>query len=1540
MASFCERTFGILIISLFLFVPNAVWGQEPVRQKELQELAEKFASEWEQERAEVEAYAERKGIPIRRETPDGRTVILKRIENGKPLYEIDLNREGAETSSVDEVHPGGSLGLSLTGAGETLGIWEAGNLPLASHQEFEDSGGQSRVSLRGSAPTDDHATHVAGTMIAAGVDDQAQGMAFEAELNAWDSGADDSEMATAAANGLGVSNHSYGFLTGWHCPESPSECDSGNETWQWHGDPDIDSEESFGFGFYGPDARDWDTTAYKAPNYVIVKSAGNDRDDEPANQPVPHEINGNSLVTGETRDPDGGLDGYNSIPRKGTAKNIITVGAVEGIPGGYSSPSDVQISGFSGWGPTDDGRIKPDLVAKGGSVYSSTFDSDNSNSNSEYERKWGTSMSAPMVSGSVGLLHEHYGNLNNGDVPLSSTIKALLIHTADDATGNEGPDYRHGWGLMNVERAADLITTGAGAGDLIQEAELSENETFEYQVYSDGSSPLRTTVAWTDPAGSPPFDLENPPPDADADPSEQMLVNDLDIRIEGPNGSEYQPYILDPSNPGDPAQTGDNTRDNVEQVLVDNPSQGDYTISVSHKGGLTDGPQSFSLVMSGVTTLSDLQITFNEVRTSFFPMITSVVTATDSDGDVVTGLEGENFEMEEEGALETIVNVDETRESGGNVSSSLVLDRSGSMSGGALSDAKDAAETFVDQLEVGDQASVISFSDGVRVDQPFTADVEALKSAIDNLSSGGGTALYDGMIQGIEEIELEANSPAVLALTDGKENESSNSKQDAIELADQVGVPVYTIGLGSDVNAGDLQDVADQTGGQFFQAPNPSDLETIYQEISQQLSSRYEVTHLTSNILLDGTERTIELTASTGGGVSGTESTTYTAPEFQIPFIANFDSDPDPGETAQASVDIGSESQPADDLFRATFTVEYDAENLDVISDEPGSFLGSDVEYRSSINDSTGTIDIGIRKQAGNDASLKNILAKRSAVEKNSQDQGTLAQIEFSADEDAPSGKNYDPSVNNVSAADADGNPIAAEVAPTLLSPAPQTMLFQSSATLDWDISGIDQQYRVQVATDSTFQSLDIDRTTSDTEISLQDLDGKKYFWRVRAENAENGPWSDVSSFSIRPAELQVSVQRSFGEAEEKQDYRLVALPGQASGSLSESVSGDWRGFQEDGRNEDQPYSRSECEGSCQFEPGEGFWLITDQSWEVNQTVSTVPLSEAKTAQIDLQEGWNIVSNPFGEEVAWNRVQVATGTSQPLWQWDGSWSRVQTFAAATAGEAYYFRSDSLSQLTVPYPVPEAVPQTKADTAESGRQALTLSAVRGDRRLSTIEAGVRPDAKEGLDPFDQYGPPGYFGEATLRLIQKEKGRRRVLATEYTPPDEEGTAFDLILQAKPDTVLTLQASGLGDRGRREAVLVNQSTSEVHDLMGNGEVTVVPQSEETSYRLLVGSSSFVKENQQAITPESVKLLANYPNPFRTGTTIEYALPKDADVRLAVYDVLGRQVAVLEEGRRESGFHRVRWDVGDQALSSGVYFYRLRAGEKTKSGRMVLLR
>jgi len=978
----------------------------------------------------------------------------------------------------------------------------------------------------------------------------------------------------------------------------------------------------------------------------------------------------------------------------------------------------------------------------------------------------------------------------------------------------------------------------------------------------------------------------------------------------------------------------------VGNVIVDDilarPSDG-LVVAATHGNGM------YAL---GGGTLADLNITINEVRVGFFPTITSVVTATESNGDIVTGLDESNFSVEEEGAFETIINVNEVQESGGSVSSSLVLDRSGSMGGGELADAKEAAKTFVDQLRVGDQASVISFSDGVRVDQPFTSDAEALKSAIDDLFSGGGTALYDGMIRGIEEIELEANSPAVLALTDGQENESSNSKQDVIDLANQAGVPVYTIGLGGNVNTDDLQDIADQTGGRFFQAPNSSDLETIYQEISQQLSSRYEVTHLTSNLLLNGSERKIKVMATAGGEATGSDSSTYKAPSLQIPFVPSLASNPDPGGTAQASVNVGSESQPAGDLFRATFTVEYDAENLDVVSDEPRPFLGNDVEYRSTINDSTGTIDIGIRKQTGNSASLKNLLARRAAVKKNAQDQGTLVEIEFSADEDAPSGKNYDLNVNNISAADADGNPIAAEVAPTLLSPATEAASVVSFPTLDWEIDGTDQEYRVQVATDSSFQSVEVEQTTSNTRLSLQSLDkGTTYFWRVRAENAENGPWSDVSSFTTRAAELQADISRSFGDASESRDYELIALPGAVDRPFGEAISGeaglDWQAYWDDGSSENY-FQEFDGTSTFAFRPGRGFWVTSTDAWSFEDRIETVDLRSDTSYAIALHEGWNIVSNPYRQGIQWDRVEAANDDSlQALWRFDGSFTQAETFASAQTGEAYYFLNDrGLDSLTVPYP--NATSPDTGGTETSAEGLLLTVRPRGkEKPASTVRVDLAEDAEEGLGRGDVVAPPNRFSAVSLRLEAPESApdRRELLAAERRSLRAEtdgGTTFNLRLRAQTESPVRLSASGLDAVEGRKIALLNSSTGQSYDLRAQRAVTL-QNVDSTALQLAIGNAAFVENKRQSIVPDEVTL-TSYPNPFRTQATIEYTLPEAKEVRITVYDVLGRRVSVLENGRKEAGRHRVTLD-GDR-LASGVYFGRLRVGKKTLTQKITVLR
>jgi subtilisin family serine protease len=122
------------------------------------------------------------------------------------------------------------------------------------------------------------------------------------------------------------------------------------------------------------------------------------------------------------------------------------------------------MTAFSSWGPTDDGRIKPDLVANGQAVFSSEegFDSD-------YGVQSGTSMAAPNVTGTAALLLEHYRDLHDDEDPTSATLKGVLIHTASDA-GNVGPDYRHGWGLVNAAEAAEFLTESA---DTLRETRLA-----------------------------------------------------------------------------------------------------------------------------------------------------------------------------------------------------------------------------------------------------------------------------------------------------------------------------------------------------------------------------------------------------------------------------------------------------------------------------------------------------------------------------------------------------------------------------------------------------------------------------------------------------------------------------------------------------------------------------------------------------------------------------------------------------------------------------------------------------------------------------------------------------------------------------------------------------------------------------------------------------------------------------------------------------------------------------------------------------------
>jgi trimeric autotransporter adhesin len=490
-------------------------------------------------------------IPVRISNGNQQSELMSISKSGQPQYYTITNVNSARTISTSKVSGLSGKGIQSDGSGIEIYQWDGGAV-MGTHQELEG-----RVVPGDSSEVSFHATHVAGTMIAAGVVGNARGMAPGATIKSYEWNNDAGEMAEAAANGALLSNHSYGLLRGW----------SYNGTqWQWYGDTTVSKAEDYLFGFYDEQARDWDQIAYSAPWYLVVKSAGNDAGEGPQ---------------GATFPKDGP---YDCISNGAVAKNVLTVGAVDDIPGGFSQACNVIAASFSSCGPVDDGRIKPDVVTNGVGLYSADDKNDAS-----YVTLSGTSMSAASATGSIAVLQGLFYRLK-GHYMKSATMKGLVIHTADEAGSTPGPDYRFGWGLMNTYSAASKIAEDSSSSVIIEES-ISENETYQQAIVANGKEPLKVTVVWTDAPGTPVA--------PSLDPTNAMLVNNLDLKITR-DGSTWFPWKLDPAFPSAAATCNSpNDVDNVEQVSIEAPDSGIYMITVSHRGALTGGAQEFSMLVSG-----------------------------------------------------------------------------------------------------------------------------------------------------------------------------------------------------------------------------------------------------------------------------------------------------------------------------------------------------------------------------------------------------------------------------------------------------------------------------------------------------------------------------------------------------------------------------------------------------------------------------------------------------------------------------------------------------------------------------------------------------------------------------------------------------------------------------------------------------------------------------------------------------------------------------------------------------------------------------
>jgi len=462
-------------------------------------------------------------------------VLIKPISftpEGIALY-YTTQSTAAEATRVVSIPRQAQLSNPPQGRESQVGIWDAGAV-LDSHQEISGRVFQWDQSTE----LDNHTTQVASVLLAQGLRSEAQGMLPQGQGRVYDWNADKLEVAEAAADGLRISNHSYGIKSE-NVPD-------------WY------------FGCYIAASRDWDALMYAAKNYLLVNAAGNSR----------------GLAHNEDPLYGSPQEGFDELLGFSVSKNSLTVGSARlEWEGNYAV--EANLNSYSSIGPTDDGRIKPDLISDG-----TLLEAASANGNQAYGTASGTSMAAPAVSGGLLLLQEYAQELNQGTLSAAS-LKGLALHTATEIN-EEGPDYQMGWGAFNALNGIHFLQQLNYSSALLEE-KLERGGEHRMTLEAMGDQPLRVSISWTDvPGEAQRLDANNPV---------AALVHDLDIRLYQ-NGQEFQPWVLNRLAAESPAVPGDNRVDPYEQIEVFDP-QGSFELVVRHKGELLEERQAYSLLISG-----------------------------------------------------------------------------------------------------------------------------------------------------------------------------------------------------------------------------------------------------------------------------------------------------------------------------------------------------------------------------------------------------------------------------------------------------------------------------------------------------------------------------------------------------------------------------------------------------------------------------------------------------------------------------------------------------------------------------------------------------------------------------------------------------------------------------------------------------------------------------------------------------------------------------------------------------------------------------
>lgn len=523
----------------------------------------------------------------------------------------------------------------------------------------------------------------------------------------------------------------------------------------------------------------------------------------------------------------------------------------------------------------------------------------------------------------------------------------------------------------------------------------------------------------------------------------------------------------------------------------------------------------------------------------------------------------------------------------------------------------------------------------------------------------------------------------------------------------------------------------------------------------------------------------------------------------------------------------------------------------------------------------------------------------------------------------------------------------ASEYVPLLVSPADGSKNNPLSVLCDWDSVAGATMYNIRVSTTPNFTSIVInDSSVIKTSKVINNLSAATtYFWQVRAKRDNTwGQFSPAWGFSTvvsEPTYVNIKTNIDFPTYSDiskfkSTDYKLVGIPGISEIPITAFLTGnpdkDWIAYEDNGDSKNY-LVKYNGKTDFVFSAGHAFWILKNGPLSIDTTVQEEPVS-SESVELPIQPGWNLITNPLLKKIVWKDVQSLNSITEPVYSFKSTYQK-SDFLTPFMGY-YFFNSTGLQTLKIPVNDTTLVKLRKNTSTENESLIweLNISLTSGNFTDSTAWIGISGNVTTQFNRFDVHKPHSIGSAPYLFFSHPEwDSNYSAFASDIRPEFDDIAEWTITATSFQSENATLKFEGISKiPSNYEIYLINKDSGTKIDLRKENTYSYITEKPQKTFKIIVGKESAINRKLNDVPiPQSFELGNNYPNPFNNSTIFNVYLPEKSDIEVTVYNVIGNYVKTIYKGEMPAGKHTLRWsgdDNHDQAVSSGVYLYRITTG------------